>query len=129
MDKEGKYKIIDEHFWFTATTIGINGFLITSSVIQNTCISIKIWSTIISTYASFLIFHRSAAHANKFIDCLPETLTKLPQKEWTCKHRAIKTKIELFITIKHVPYVFCAMSGALFYLLLVISSCFAVWYY
>jgi hypothetical protein len=79
--RDEKKTIVDEHFWFTLTTMGVNGFLI--SINPNTInpTLVKIASLIISLYAAFLIIHRSAAHAGKLEEFKNKWLPKKAEKE------------------------------------------------
>lgn len=120
-----KDKIVDEHFWFTATTLAVNAFLISTNTIQRYAISLKAISTVISLFAIFLIVHRSAAHADKIR--MPRGLKRIPERSKTSIHKAKETWVFLKLFPKHLLFVICEFSGALFYLILVLGSCIAVW--
>ncbi len=121
----GKNTVIDEHFWFTATTLAVNGFIISTKFNPPQMAFITIFSTLISCYAIFLIVHRSAADADK-ID-LPEDLRKLPESKKTFIDKGRETWYHLKIFPKHFLFVVFEFSGALFYVFLVFASCVAVW--
>jgi len=120
-----KDKIVDEHFWFTATTLAVNGYLLSSDIISKYNLSAKIISSFISLYAIFLIIHRSAAHADKIH--MPESLKNIPESEKTFIHKGKETWIHFKLIPEHILFVIFEFSGTLFYLILVLFSCIAVW--
>jgi hypothetical protein len=128
MTDEGKFKIVDEHFWFTATTLGFNAFIISSNSVHDYHWQIRIISTFISLFALFLIIHRSAAHANKIEGVYPQDIASLPQKDRTWRHKLSETLCHFKVVVKHIPFVICEFSGSLFYCLLVTISCVGVWF-
>lgn len=117
--------IVEEHFWFTATVLAVNGFIISteSDLIQT--LFAPIFSTFISCYAIFLVVHRSSAHADKIK--LPDNLAKLPESQKTFLDKGRETLCHLKIFPRHFLFVVFEFSGALFYTVLIISSCIAVW--
>ncbi|MEA3367181.1 MAG: hypothetical protein U9R68_03595, partial [Planctomycetota bacterium] len=61
-----KGNIIREHFWFTATTIAVNAFIMSADHLQpRQILGARIFSTVISVFTVFLIVHRSAVYAGK----------------------------------------------------------------
>lgn len=118
-------KTLDEHFWFTATTVGVNAFLMSSAIQPKYGAIVIGLSTVVSVYAIFLIVHRSAIHAGKVK--LPQDLKELPESEKTATHKARETWHHMRIVPRHLVFVVCEMSGALFYLILVMTSCIGVW--
>ena len=124
-DKEDrKNDILQEHFWFTATTLAVNGFLM-SGTVDCKQLYARVISTLISFYAGYLIIERSASAAGKFN--LSEDLKTIPSDQKTAKHKARETWCRLKIVPKHFLFVVCELSGAFFYLLLVAASCIGVW--
>jgi hypothetical protein len=115
--------ILQEHFWFTATTLAVNGFLMSANIECQNWYVLKVISTLISLYAVYLIVERSASAANKVK--LPEDLKEPVEKMATDKAR--ETWYRLKIVPKHFLFVACELSGAFFYLLLVVASCIGVW--
>ena len=120
-----KTRIVDEHFWITATTLAVNGYLISTDISLQYITLVKYVSTIISLYAIFLIIHRSAAHADKIQ--MPEAISKLSERDKTFIHKGKETWIHIKLVPKHLLFIIFEFSGALFYLLLVSVSCIAVW--
>lgn len=112
--------IIDQQFWFTATIMGVNGFLISySSNIVYTKFTL-IWITFMNLYTLFLIIHRAASHADKIK--IPTKILQKPQGERTPFDKAIETIYHFKACIKHIPFMIAEFSGSLFYSLLVITS-------
>lgn len=112
--------IVDQHFWFTATMLGINGWLISSGDKIAFSTFTLIWITFLNGYAMFLIIHRAAYHADKV--AYPEKLTNKPQSERNFRDKLSETLINIKITIKHIPFMIAEFSGSLFYTLLVLTS-------
>jgi hypothetical protein len=120
-----KEKIVDEHFWFTATTLAVNGYLIATNTPPQYNALTKITSTLISLYAIFLIIHRSAALADKIQ--MPESIRRIPERDKSFIHKGKETWVHIKLVPKHLVFVIFEFSGAFFYLLLVLVSCVAVW--
>lgn len=120
-----KGNIVREHFWFTATTIAVNAFIMSAGLQPLQILWARIFSTVISGFAVFLIVHRSAAHADKLR--YPDYLDQIPESEKQFWHKARQTWCHFKLFPKHVPFVICEFGGALFYLLLVVASCVGVW--
>ena len=120
-----KSRILDEHFWFTATTLAVNISLFTTNNLNQHIILTKIASTIVSLYATFLIIHRSAAHADKIR--MPESLQRIPEANKTFIHKAMETWVHFKLVPKHFLFVIFEFSGSLFYIILLVLSCIAVW--
>jgi len=119
-----KDKIVDEHFWITATTLGLNAYLISEKQNLGNSLCTVFFSTIISLYAIFLILHRSEAHADKIK--LPPDL-QIPESEKTYKHKLRETCCHFRMLPSQFLFVVCEFSGAFFYMLLVFFSCIGVW--
>jgi hypothetical protein len=117
----GKDKIVDEHFWITATTLGVNGFIISSNCNCFAPPLLRAVSIVISLYAGFLIIHRSAAHADKI--SIPKELASIPEKDKSFLHKGLETIVHVMLIPRHLLFVVFEFSGAFFYLLLVIISC------
>lgn len=119
--------IIDEHFWFTLTTLTVNGFLINSPHV--TTFLARFVSTMVSAYAGFLVVHRSAEHSGKLETlgrCCPR-LWKRDEKDKWFWDKLLETIFNLGYCAWHVLFVFCEFSGALFYLVLIVLSCIGVY--
>ena len=112
--------IVDQHFWFTATMLGINGWLTSSSDKIVFSAFTLVWITFLNIYAIFLIIHRAAYHADKVI--YPENLSNKPQSEKNVRDKLSETFINVKITLNHIPFVIAEFSGSLFYVLLVLTS-------
>lgn len=118
--------ILKEHFWFTATTLAVNGFLMSATIQAKYSFAARVAvSTLISVYAAYLIVQRSAAAAGKIKS--PEDLEKIPADQKTFLHKARETWHSLKIVPSHLLFVVCELSGSFFYLLLVLASCVGVW--
>jgi len=116
--------ILQEHFWFTATAVGINAFLMSSDAKLCHWAVAPIVSSVLSAYAAFLIVHRSAAHAGKIdysADLPPE------HKDRTWRHKLVETRCNIKAFVPHVWWIMCELSGAFFYFLLILLSCAGVW--
>lgn len=110
-------KIIDEHFWFTATTIGFN-FVIIDKVLGKINFNyILPYILIINLYAVFLILHRSAAHAQR----LTPPSSKL-EKDKTYSDKLKETKNNFWSAFKMISVVIIEFSDSLFYILLIVGS-------
>ena len=116
--------ILQEHFWFTATTLAANGFLMSANIECQNWYVLKVISTLISLYAVYLIVERSASAANKVK--LPKDLEKKEPEQKTAKDKARETLYRFKIVPKHFLFVVCEFSGSFFYLLLVVASCIGV---
>ena len=117
--------ILQEHFWFTATTLAVNGFLMSANIGCKNWYVVRIISTLISAYAVYLIVERSASAANKIK--LPKDLEDKKSDKKTASDKARETWHRFKIVPKHFLFVVCEFSGAFFYLLLVVASCIGVW--
>lgn len=117
-------KIVDEHFWFTAITLGFNTFIIDK---LETKLDNK-WTIfsafVINVYAVFLILHRAAAQADRLK--YPKWLEEMDENKKRFYHKGLESLIHLWISIKMIPFVICELSGALFYILLILVSFFGI---
>lgn len=111
-----KSHIIDEHFWFTATTLGVNAFLM-SSKLEVGRFAVLAASSVVSLFAVFLVVHRASVHAGIFDGVPGEDLY----------HRWRNTRRKFARFFPGLAYVLVDCSGALFYLLLIVISCCGVW--
>lgn len=121
--------IVNEMFWFTATIIGINAFIIQEKEFLIKSISLKNLygvSTFMTFYAIYLIIHRSAAHANKLEP--PISLEGIEEKDKTFVHKLKETISNVLVVLEHIPFVVAEFSGALFFVLLILLSYFGVLY-
>jgi hypothetical protein len=116
MTEEQKKTIVDEQFWFTATILGVNGFLISVESKKNNTIEIFAFS-FLSFFAMYLVQNRSAKYARKF-DLSPQK--RIEESE--ISHRFRITKYEVIESLKHLPYIIFEFSGTLFYLSLILFS-------
>jgi hypothetical protein len=116
---ENNSKLVDEHFWITATTLAFNAFIISAEIKSDSLYKI-LASSIVSVFAIFLIIHRSAAHANKIE--YPHDVKSIAEKDKSCKHKLVESWAHIKIVIKHIPFVICELSGALFYIVLIVLS-------
>ena len=112
--------IVQQHFWFTITMLGINGFLISNYNNEPYSLYTLIWISILNLYAIYLIISRAASHADKIH--FPEKITKIPQSERTYKEKAMETIIRIKATFRHIPFMIFELSSSLFYTLLVLTS-------
>jgi len=125
-DKENKKNnILQEHFWFTATTLAVNGFLMSDTIWNKHPCTARTVSIIISLYAAYLIIQRSLAAAGKIK--FPKKLKDIKPDKKTFLHKACETWYILTKVPGHLPFVVCELSGSFFYLLLVLASCGGVW--
>lgn len=117
---ELRNRIIDQQFWFTATTMGVNGFLISNyDKIIYSHFSLW-WISFINFYAIFLIIHRAASHA--FKTTLPQKLSRKPQSEKGFFDKFKETLFYFKVAFEHIPFIIGEFSGSLFYILLVLTS-------
>jgi hypothetical protein len=123
MPETNSDNILQEHFWFTATALGANAFLMVSDVKLCHWLILPGVSTIISVYAVYLIVERSASAAKKIQ--YPNNLPEPEDRTW--KHKLIETKCRLKRFVPHIGWIACELSGAFFYFLLVVTSCAGVW--
>ncbi len=115
-------KIVEEHFWFTAMTVGFNAFVIEK--MPNHGKGVLFAATLVNLYAIFLILHRAAAHAGKLR--YPRSIAGMDEKNKRFYHKGIETLCHLAIAIEMIPTVLFELSGALFYILLITVSYLAV---
>jgi hypothetical protein len=113
-------KILDEHFWFTAITLGFNTFIIDKldTKLNNNWIIIAAF--IINIYAIFLILHRAAAHSDRLK--LPIWLEDMDENKKSFYHKGVESLFNLWTSIKMIPIVIFELSGAFFFILLIIFS-------
>jgi len=113
----GGEKIIDEHFWFTATTIGFN-FVVIDKIIGKVDFNYVFpYILIVNLYAIYLILHRAAAHAQR----LAPVSSKF-EGDKTCADKLKETRNNVWSAIKMLPIVIVEFSGSLFYILLITGS-------
>ncbi|MEX0995827.1 MAG: hypothetical protein WDZ45_02115 [Flavobacteriaceae bacterium] len=117
---ESRNKIIDQHFWFTATALGLNGYLISGSEKIDYSLFTVIWISFLNLYICFLIIQRSAYHAGKIKT--PKKIKKKSQSERDFIDKFKETQVNIITSIKHIPFITAEFSGTLLYLLLVITG-------
>jgi hypothetical protein len=117
---KGDTKIVDEHFWFTAMTVGFNAFVIDK--MEMTCHGREVLyaTTLVNLYAIFLILHRAAAHAGKLK--YPRFVAEMDETSKWFYHKGIETLCHFAAAIRMIPTVLFEFSGALFYILLITLS-------
>ena len=115
--------IPEEQFWFTATTVGVNAFLLSSTVPIPSWLVAPV-SVVMSIYCVFLILHRSAAHAEKLVT--PKMCENVNEKDKTWRHKAAETRMHIRTVFRHIPFVVFEASRALFFVMLAVASCIAV---
>lgn len=112
--------VLQEQLWFTATTLGVNAFLMSGTVPPKHPCMARLVSTVISLYAAYLILERSAGAAGKI---------KLPEGEAaqkTYRDKWLETHDRLKVIPQHFLFVVGELSGSFFYFLLVFFSWVAV---
>jgi len=119
-----KERIPDEHFWFSAITLSLNAFLISHAQQWRIDVFPALWVGFLNLYALYLVVHRAASHAGKLVT--PTALLDRPQRDRTYQDKWTETKCNLHTVLSHVPFVICEGSGALFYILCIVTSYFAV---
>lgn len=110
-------KIIDEHFWFTATTIGFN-FVVLDKIVGKVDFN-QFFPVIlfINLYAIYLILHRAAAYAQRLV---PASSKFEGAKTYADKFK--ETQNNVWSAIKMLPMVVVEFSGSLFYIILIVAS-------
>ncbi len=119
---KGENKILEEHFWFTAMTVGFNAFVFEKMHTPGKGALCAV--TIVNLYAVFLILHRAAAHAGKLR--YPESIAQMDERKKRFYHKGIETLCHLRTALCIIPTVFFEFGGALFYILLIVVSYLAV---
>ena len=123
MADDNHNNIRDEQFWFTATALGFNAFILSSKTEYAPKWFVVIISSTISIYAIFLIILRSAKHADKIeYEVKPKAMEK--EKSW--KDKSQETTAHLKAVWKHIPWVIFEFSGSFFFVLIVAFSWIAV---
>lgn len=119
-----KAKILNEQFWFTATTIGVNSFTIATEKIHLTVVVITILG-IISIMGFHLVLDRSTQYAmGKGAPHLEKPVFN-PSGEnyWQYIAERFKlTKSEICLCIRHMPFVLAEFGSTLFYFVLISIS-------
>jgi hypothetical protein len=123
MSDNNHNNIRDEQFWFTATAIGLNGFILSSNIESISKCFILAASTCVTFYAIFLIVLRSAKHADKIVYA-PGMKGSEKEKNW--KDKKNETIAHLKAASHHIPYVIFEFSGSFFFVLIVVLSWVAV---
>ncbi len=123
MSDNNHTNIRDEQFWFTATAVGLNGFILSSNIESMPKCFILAASTLVTLYSVFLILHRSAKHADKIVY---KTGMKGFEKDKSWKDKMSETIAHLEAVWRHIPYVVFEFSGSFFFILIVLLSWVAV---
>ncbi len=111
LELEKHNNLRDEQFWFTASTVSFNGFLLVQAEIPAGFAVIA--ATLISLFSGYLVVSRWVTVAE-----IP--LPKAPEPgETTALGRAQYTWQLAVVSAKSLPYVVAEMSGTAFYLLLI----------
>lgn len=114
--------VLQEQLWFAGTTLVVNGLLLSEAAQHYHPVVARGASTLISIYAAYLILERSAEAAGTLP---PDESPKEAERAWRRK------KSETWRRFKVMPaqflFVVSEFSGSLFYLLIVLGSCLAVW--
>jgi hypothetical protein len=119
-NSDSKNIIVEEHFWFTAITLAFNAFILDKMKDKLDNSLLLTAALIINIYAMFLILHRAAAHADRLK--YPKWIEKIKEHDKKFYHKGVETLFHIWISIKMIPIVIFELSGAFFYLLLVIFS-------
>jgi len=119
-DLDGKNRIIDEHFWFTAITVAFNSFILEKFSDKLDSPLITTSAIIINSYAIFLILHRAAADSDRLK--YPKWIEKMEENRKKFYHKGLESVINIWISIKMIPVVIFELSGAFFYILLILIS-------
>ena len=117
-------RTLDEHFWFTATTLGFNAFVISSVQGTNQRGLLIIASSVISLLAIFLIVDRFGSHAQRLQ--LPDRLKDIPFAKYSFKDVAAFTFFRFTRFFPNLLFAIVECSGSLFYIMLVMASWLAV---
>jgi hypothetical protein len=123
MSDDNHNNIRDEQFWFTATAIGLNGFILSSNIESISKCFILAASTCVTLYAVFLIILRSAKHADKIVY---KSGMKASEKDKGWKDKMNETIAHLKAVWHHIPYVVFEFSGSFFFVMIVLLSWIAV---
>ena len=115
-----KENILGEHFWITATTLGLNAFLITQADGWSLGWLALLWVGLLNIYALFLVVHRAASHAGKLV--IRSDIMNKPQRDRSFRDKAVETGDNLPAVISHIPFVVCELSGAFFFILLIVTA-------
>src|SRR5438105_1129165 len=112
-------RVYAEQTWFTATALGINGFLMSSATACANPRELRIASTVVSVLAAFLVVQRSAGQAEK----LPGRVGN----GWRDKLRDTWQNFRVVVP-GHMLWVVAEFSGAFFYVLVIVGSSLGVWF-
>lgn len=103
----------DEQFWFTASTVSFNGFLLVQAEVPAGFAVIA--ATLVSLFASYLVVSRWVAVAG----LEPKNEPNLRDGKTKVLGRAQYTWQLAIVSARSLPYVVAEMSGTAFYLLLI----------
>jgi cytochrome c biogenesis protein CcdA len=117
-------RTLDEHFWFTATTLGFNAFVISSAQGTNRRGLLITASSVISLLAIFLIVDRFGSNAQKLK--LPDRFKDVPFEKYSLKDVGAFTFCRFKRFFPNLLFAIVECSGSLFYIVLVIASWLAV---
>ena len=113
-----------EQFWFTLTTLGVNGSLIVDAARAASLrwLPVLVFSTLVSLFAAYLVVERSAflVHGSMVPPDAPKGIAT-----WKDKEREFHYKLP--IVKSHLWFVWHEKSGSLFYLLLIVGSWLGSW--
>ena len=130
MDDNQRKNIIDEHFWFTATILGVNVSILGLEKIMFPQSITVVVVAFLNAFAFHLILDRSSAYARG--NGLNEE--GKPHIDFKQSYRIVLaerfklTFWEFKNSLKLIPFLFVEMGSSLFYLLLVVVSCIAAIY-
>ena len=119
-------RVLDEHFWFTATTLGFNAFVISSDQWTNHRNLMIIASSIISFLAIFLIVDRFGVSAQRLR--LPDRFKDVPFEKYSLKDVGTFTFCRIKRFFPNLLFAIVECSGSLFYIILVAASWLAVFF-
>lgn len=116
--------VLKEHFWFTATTVTMNGFLLNGIQAITYGFLVKLLSLIVSAFAAYLVIERAASKESEDKELWPDLKDVPGEKKRDRKWREAQRKFHAVLL--YTPVVVSEASGSLFYLLLIGASCVGV---
>ena len=115
--RQAKYVILKEQFWFTATALAVNGFLLSHDTTDNRLRWLFLFgSLVVSLCAIYLVLHRYAEYVKQNSDKLEANDTKKPTK----------TRSKLSMAARVFIPAIVEGSGTFFHMILIALSATAI---
>ncbi|MBK7149500.1 MAG: hypothetical protein IPH78_11950 [Bacteroidetes bacterium] len=131
LSPDEKKAIVDEQFWFTATTVGLNSLVISSSDKIHLNLFMVLIFGLLSLFAFILVLNRAAKYASYNGYKQLEGYPGCSYDGGFSKVLLMRMKLtwwEIKGAIRYLPFAIVEFSGCLFYLSLIVCSYIGLFY-